>query len=62
MTVAEDLAQKIHDGKSDEDDDVRHVISKMQCLDPDLLNRNEVDGTDSEAGSVQDQSHDNGLS
>jgi len=62
MTVCEEIAKKIRNGKKDGDDEVRHVILKFKHMDHNLLNRNKVDGSNSKAGSVQDQSHDDGLS
>jgi len=62
MTVCEDIAKRIRNGKKDGDESVRHVISKFKHMDPNLLNRNEVKGLNSEAGSVEGQSHDNSLS
>jgi len=62
MTVTEDIAKKIRNGKKDGDDKVQHVISKFKYLDPNLLNKNKVEGLNREAGSVKDQSHDDGLS
>jgi len=62
MTVCEDIAKRIRNSKKDGDDEVRHVILKFKYMDPNLLNRNKAEGSKSEAGSVKDQSHDNGLS
>jgi len=62
MTVCKDIAKRIQNGKKDGDDLVRHVISKFKYMDHNLLNRNEGDGSNSEAGSVEDQSHGDGLS
>jgi len=62
MTVCEDIAKMIRNGKKDGDDEVRHVILKFKDMESNLLNRNEVDGSNSEAGSVEDQSHDDSLS
>jgi len=62
MTVAEDIAKRIQNSKKDGDESVRHVISKFKCIDPNLLNRNKVKGSNSKAGSVKDQSHPRGRS
>jgi len=50
LTVCEDIAKSIRHGKNDR----RNLSSKFRHMDPNLLNRNNVDGSDSEAGSVED--------
>jgi len=61
MTVCEEIAKKIRNGKKDSNA-VGHLISRFQNIDPNLLNRNNVDGSNSEECSIEDQSHGDELS